>query len=509
MLATALLLWLALEQGRRWTVPAVYAVCLGAALLGAVAAPVLVACAGLAALHWLIERRYAHFVVAASTGLLLGLLLFPTAEKLGEAIGTGQRAPTLKITEPLSQQAFDRLLASFTVSGLDRGTSSALSWLFLALAGVGALGLLRRDVRRAWWVVGLAVLPVVGWLVLLVLFKHWYNVRYTSAGLPAFLVLVGLGLLDVRNLVAVGFRRLPMRLVRVPDLALAVGLVLLLAPPWRACRVEPWQKPDWRGLAATLDRLAVPGEPVIARGAWAERCIRHYLDDRESSLEVLSANHDVPTARALTERHPRAWVLAAGYWRTPDFEAWMKTLDPILEQRLGNIELYFSPDFRAFVGEWARIPGLAAELAALGEPTTRQEFGASELLLGEGWSYPERGGGITFRWAVGARAEMALGAPPGRAPKTLRLRVRPFPVPDGPPQEVTVELNGRPWTTVTLESGWSTIELPPSTALRAANRLTFHFAWSRSPKSLDSGSSDGRPLAVAFDFVEMVPFVSR
>ena len=502
MLVAALLLYLALTPKRRFTTPAVYATCLAAALLGAVSSPLLVACAGLGALHWLVERRHGHFVVAASSALLLGLLLFPTAEKLGEAIGTGKRAPTLKITEPLSPQALDRLLASLTTSGLDRSSATTLSWIFLGLALVGAVGLLRRDLRRGFWVVGLAVLPVVGWLMVLVLFKHWYNVRYTSSGLPAFLVLVAFGLLDVGNLLAAVVQRLPKHLARLPDLATAVALVLLLLPLWRASRVEPWQKPDWRGVATTLDRLAVPGEPVIARGAWAERCIRYYLNDRGSSLEVLFANNDVPTAEALTQEHPRAWVLAAGYWRTPDFEAWMKGLDPVLSRRLGNIQLFFSPNFRALVSETSRFPGLAEELATLGEPTHRQDFGLAEMLLGEGWSYSERGDGRTFRWAVGERAEMAIGATPGPGAKTLRLRLRPYPWAEGPPQEVTVGLNGRPWATVTLEAEWKVVELPPSTAVRGGNLLTFDFAWSRSPKSLGRGS-DGRPLAVAFDFVEV------
>lgn len=142
MLAAAMLLWLALEERsaadgvrRRWLLGGLYAVALGTAYLGAVGAPVLASVVALAGIEWLRRRRGGHLLAAAAAGLAVVALMVPAAERLGTAIGKGKpAATTLEITGAISPQAFDRLLASFTVSGVDRGTASTFSLILLVLS---------------------------------------------------------------------------------------------------------------------------------------------------------------------------------------------------------------------------------------------------------------------------------------------------------------------------------------------------------------------------------------
>lgn len=506
MLLAALLLLLALAPLRRWTHAAVYGLCIAAAYWGAVAAPVLIACAGLASFEWLRTRRYGHFVLAAVAGLVISWLLFPEVQQLsGATVATGKHAAQWDITRPLSKLTFDRLLASLSVSGVDRGSSTGLSFVILALALWGGICLVREDLSKAVWVVGMCLLPIAGSLAVLVLWKHWYNVRYTSAGLPAFLVLVGLGLVALKDLLWrwTGRRVWGVRLAWVPNVLLAAALVVLLAPLWRTARAEPLQKPDWRGMAELIGSLALPGEPVISRDRWAETCIRHYMRQLNLSVEVFSANYDLAQAKRLTARYPRAWVLAAGYRKTPEFQAWMHSLDPIHRSQLANLQLFFFPDFATLLSVPGRGEGLASVLAA--GSGRRQEFADAELLLGAGWAFPERDPeGMTFRWATADRVEIGLMAPAERGARALRLRLMPFPSPDRPPQHIGIEINDKPLTHVTLEPGWNEIALPQPAAERAVELVTFDFAWRQSPRDLDPTSGDPRQLAVAFDFVETV-----
>ena len=231
----------------------------------------------------------------------------------------------------------------------------------------------------------------------------------------------------------------------------------------------------------------------------------HYLEQIDSDLEFFDTNHHLPEAQALTERYPRAWVLAAGYWRTPDYQAWMESLQPVLRRPLGNIQLYFSPDFRALFSQPDRGPGLLPLLNDLGESPHRQEFADSRFLLGAGWAGPEKTQkGRTFRWAVASRAEIALVTPPGEAPKTLDLRLMPFPRPVGEPQTIQLSIDDEPWTSITLGPRWNKIDLPWPKAPGTVHLLSFDFGWNQRPKDLDPNATDDRPLAAAFDFVEIV-----
>lgn len=537
MLVATLLLLLALAQWRPWTRISLYLLCIGTAFWGAVAAPVLISCIGLAVLEGLGHRlggklpdqvfqdrsgsriwtrTWTHFALAAAAGLILSWQLFPQVQELSGSTtanpAAGKYVAQWNITQPLSSEALDRLLASLSVSGTDRGSANSLTFLFLGLAAWGAVCLVRRSPRKALWVVGLCLLPIAGSLAVLVLWKHWYNVRYTSAGVPAFLLLVALGLVDSWDRPwKLGARLLGLpypgkHFPRLANLLLFGALIFLLAPVWRTARAEPFQKPDWKGTAELIHTLGSPGEAVITKGSWGQICLGHYLEQMGTGIDVVSANYDLGQAKQLLQRWPHAWVLSAGYRKTPDLQAWMQGFDPILRSRLANLQLYYAPDFSTFLAPPSRSEQIQPLLRKRGESATRQEFTGSELLLGKGWSYPEKTpDGRTFRWAMAERVEIALVPPPAWPRRRLVLRLMPFPRPDQPPQSVAIEVNSQPLAQVTLEPGWNEIPLPPMDGPQEIDLVTFGFAWRQSPSALDPGAGDPRQLAAAFDFVDLTP----
>ncbi len=123
-----------------------------------------------------------------------------------------------------------------------------------------------------------------------------------------------------------------------------------------------------------------------------------------------------------------------------------------------------------------------------------------------GWSAPEESDGRTYVWALGLRA--TLRAPIlVQDPAWLHFRARPFEVADGPPQTVSVELEGTPLGNLALEPDFAdyTLSIPPSVWTDAVVEtgdealVTFRFSRSSVPADETPGNQDRRDLAVAFD----------
>jgi hypothetical protein len=441
-------------------------------------------------------------MIASLLGIGVTILIFPAAERLGSS----RIPPEFIVTDPLSLTALDRFVASLTVSGVDWAVTRSSSWILLGLAGCGAIFQLHRHRRAGLDIIGMFALPVMGWLALLTLLDRWYLVRYTSAGLPAFLLLVSIGL--VRSLSEV-WNRLPNSMKRpawTPFLLALLVVALLSFSNWSAARTEPWQKANWRALADLIAVLSVDHEPVIAHSDWSAISVRHYLAKTDRKIQVLNAGNDLTTAQLLARDRRSAWVLSAGYERAAEFRAWMHTLDPVFRGDLANMALFYSPDFSTFLGAPERASALERLLESRGESTNRLEFSSSEFLLGTGWSYPEvSGDGTGFRWAAAETAEVGFLSR-ASGPTTLRLRLLPFPTADAPPQGMEIRLNGQPVQRLQLKAGWSEYDIPLAALPwhRGPNVLTFRFDWLQSPADLDSGSADTRSLAAAFDFAAIL-----
>jgi choline-sulfatase len=130
----------------------------------------------------------------------------------------------------------------------------------------------------------------------------------------------------------------------------------------------------------------------------------------------------------------------------------------------------------------------------LGTPEAR-------AFLVRGWSHDEAAEGRTFVWSEGPESEMEIFlAVPRDVPVSLRGIL--FDAPGAPGQRVTLLANGRKVAEIPFVPGEAEQRIVlPEKALRAGlNRLTFRYAWTRSPREASGGrSTDTRRLAVAWD----------
>ncbi|MCU0302868.1 MAG: sulfatase [Thermoanaerobaculales bacterium] len=122
--------------------------------------------------------------------------------------------------------------------------------------------------------------------------------------------------------------------------------------------------------------------------------------------------------------------------------------------------------------------------------------------LGQGWSFDERNRktGETFVWSLGPASELRfhLG---WRRDLTLDLRARPFAFPGAPPQTLAFELNGRslgPPQRLPGNGAGLSVRLPADAQAVGDNRLLIRYGRVDAPADVVAGSTDRRPLAVAW-----------
>lgn len=124
--------------------------------------------------------------------------------------------------------------------------------------------------------------------------------------------------------------------------------------------------------------------------------------------------------------------------------------------------------------------------------------GARELLV-RGWGPDEADGGRRFVWSEGAESGMEVFL---AAPRDLPVSFRGFPFhyEGAPKQTVTILANDREVAEVPLAPGEKeyAAEIPEESLRAGMNRLTFRYAWTRSPAEV-GGGGDRRRLAFAWD----------
>jgi hypothetical protein len=128
--------------------------------------------------------------------------------------------------------------------------------------------------------------------------------------------------------------------------------------------------------------------------------------------------------------------------------------------------------------------------------------GGDEWLLEDGWHQPEREGATSFRWTTATAVTLL---PLDRAePLRVQVRLHAFGFPGAAPQSLTLDVNGRPRGTVTVEPGWHTVDIDvPKADWRAGvNRVALRFAWEQQPARVGLGG-DERRLAAAVDSIRV------
>lgn len=138
--------------------------------------------------------------------------------------------------------------------------------------------------------------------------KPMYSIRYLLVFLPAYCLLV-----------AVGIDRLPWKWVQLAATALLV--LTLLVGNWNAWRVE--QNPDWRGVALHVVQRAQPGDAVLFSPRWNVKPFEYYNKGR------VDINMDLPIPVTLeaaqtvvadiSQRYQRVWLVwQRGHYSDPD-----------------------------------------------------------------------------------------------------------------------------------------------------------------------------------------------
>jgi hypothetical protein len=145
----------------------------------------------------------------------------------------------------------------------------------------------------------------------------------------------------------------------------------------------------------------------------------------------------------------------------------------------------------------------------MGQQGTRLDFDATrpQFFLTEGWSLPERWRDLTFAWAAAKESRLWVYLPQGQA-ITMELRVQPFTFPGSPPQGMTIEVNGRVLSHISLAAGaWQsyTVHLAPTDLVQRINTIRFVYDHTASPAEVLPGNGDHRQLAVNFDYIAFRP----
>ena len=523
MLLALVLLYALLRKGSRVGIGMAYGGCLAAAYVGVHSVPMLLAFLFLSivGLVWGLRSRvavfkspYLHYVIAATLalGLVYGLYMAPSKAstvKLDKLKSPGNQLESPVHLSPLSHLALERFLASMTTSGHQSVLMKPRSWILLALSLVGVLAGIFRRPRDTIAIAGMFLLPACLSIALLASVHRWYGLRYTTPALPAFLLLVALGIAAIAEMAGriLSRSKQPTTQQLVTWVTAAVLVLVFVAPNLSAARVDPYRKLDWRGVAQFFDAVALEGEPVLIPNSWPQICLGYYLQDLDRSVEFVNLRESSALGDREVAERSKGWMLTAGFRQTNEVRAWMHRFVPVLKKREEEMALFFYPDFVTLLEtRFAAQKGTVFEeqFTRMGE---RFDFAAGEMLLqGQGWSYPERNSaGVGYQWAVGEQAELGLPIGPPRDAR-IRLRVLPFPHPEAPAQTLEMWLNEVPLATLELAQGWSEHEvaIPVSSWSAGANILYLRFARSTVPAQLGTGSTDQRDLSAAFDFLEVV-----
>jgi uncharacterized membrane protein len=157
--------------------------------------------------------------------------------------------------------AFGRMLAwkESPLWQLMGGTAAAL--LFLWLPAALGIWTLRRDRMNAVLLAGWWLMPIVGPLVVAVLFSPIYATRYATVGLPAFVILAGIGLSSLRWSIA------------APALGGIAALSLISISNYFTHPI----KPDWRQATAAILQSAHDSEPIVFDPEFEVVPFKYYL----------------------------------------------------------------------------------------------------------------------------------------------------------------------------------------------------------------------------------------
>jgi mannosyltransferase len=188
-------------------------------------------------------------------------------------------------------------LWNFTTADVTTITPLTVS-LAIGIGLVFAAGLIRCGKVRRLLVLWLGF--PIGFLFLLSLKRPYYVDRYVMASLPAYLLLLALGIVAWRNC--------------VPRLLATAGVVVSML--WSTIRIvgdDPYfAKEDWRGGAAAIDAQLEPGDMIVFQDDETSIGMSVYRT-KEWPYLILGASEASKLLQEALSQNRRVWLV----WRSP------------------------------------------------------------------------------------------------------------------------------------------------------------------------------------------------
>lgn len=487
MLATAMLALLLRGTSIRFSI----VVLLLALLSTSGATPLLIATALTAGVAFLLDRRrfYGRYAIAALIAAALVPLFYRRMPGTSAAAGF----------RPLTGRFFQRLLQSFSVAALDVTTLRRAAYVVAALAVIGAIALVRRDRVRGAIVIGMALFPIAVSLTALWRLRHWYAVRYVATALPAYLLLVAIGITALLRLLFRGRSA-----VAVPIVAI-VAAAFIVREGWPSTRTEPYRKLNWRVIAATIHEHAHAHDAVLTTNDWSYVCLDFYLRRLPPRVRLLSAAESPARAASVVAHNTPVWIVSAGFHRTGEVGDWSCQYPVVLASPLESFRLHYAPGLQHLLLN--RLTPADTRALVARYPTHVMHLGAeNDFFLGGGWYGSEGTGGDVSRW-TGPEPVSAMLMASASVDHHLMMRMMPFDYRGAAPQVAAISLNAAPIARIALDRGWKdyAFEVPRARWRDGVNFLTVAFSRANAPASLDPASPDPRPLAGRFNLIAVMP----
>ena len=363
---------------------------------------------------------------------------------------------------------------------------------------IGAIVLIHRDRVRGVIVTGMAVLPVAVSLAALWKLRHWYAVRYVVTALPAYLLLVAVGITAILRLIFRG------RTANAIPVAALIAAGFIVREGWTSATTEPYRKLNWRVIAATIHEHAHVRDAIVTTNDWSFVCLDFYLRQLPPRVRLISAGESSARAASVVAHNEPVWIVAAGFHRAGDVGDWSCRYPVVLASPLEGFRLHYAPGLQHLLLH-RLTPADTRALVARYPTHVMRLVSDNNVFLAGGWYGPEGDPAEGARWTGSEPVSAMLIA--SAAHHRLTLHMMPFDYAGARPQIATISLNAAPVARLAMTPGWRdyTFDINRTRWRDGANFLTIAFSRAESPAAIDPRSKNSRMLAARLNWIAVTP----